>query len=78
MTTLERLGGMAQDVQGQFDAQLHQLSHWMKPYSKQMAKFSKDLRPYGDRALDMARKHPGKTVAGALVLGYLLARFRRS
>jgi hypothetical protein len=49
----------------------------MKPYGKQMAKLSKDLRPYGEQALDVARKHPGKAMAGAVALGCLLARLRR-
>jgi hypothetical protein len=77
MTTLQRLGDVAQGVQGQLDDQIDQLARWMKPYRKQMARLSKDLRPYGEQALDVARKHPGKTMAGAVVLGYLLARLRR-
>jgi hypothetical protein len=77
MTTLERFGGVAHNFQGQFDDQLKQLSKWMKPYAKKMGRLSDDLRPYGEQALGMARKHPGKTAAGALVLGYLLARLGR-
>jgi hypothetical protein len=77
MTTMERLGGVAHDVQDQLDAQISQFSRWMKPYRKQVSRLSHDLRPYGEQALDFARKNPGKTVAGALALGYLLARLGR-
>ena len=77
MTTLVKFSDMAHDVQGQLDDQLEQLSRWLKPYRKQIDRLSKDLLPYGKQALEMARKHPGKTVAGALVVGFLLARLGR-
>ena len=77
MTTLQKFGGVAHGVQGQLDDQIKQLSRLMKPYAKKMGRLSKDLRPYGEQALAMARRHPGKTAAGALVVGYLLARLGR-
>jgi hypothetical protein len=76
--TFEKLGDVAHGVQDQLDDQIKQLTRWMKPYSKKMGKLSTELRPYGAQALDVARKHPGKTVLGAVLFGYLLSRFSRS
>jgi hypothetical protein len=64
-------------VQEQLNDQIKQVSRLMKPYSKRIGRFSNELRPYGAQALDFARKHPGKAVAGALLFGYLFARFSR-
>jgi hypothetical protein len=75
--TFDRLGEVAHDVQGQFDDQVKQLARWMKPYRKQLGRLSSDLRPWGEQAVAFARKHPGKAVGGALVLGWLLARLGR-
>lgn len=72
--TFEKFGDVAHTVQGQIDDQLKQVTRWMKPYSKKMVRLSHDLRPYGDQAIDVARKHPGKTLFGAVAVGYLLAR----
>ncbi len=77
MTTLQRFGDVTHDLQDQFGDQLHRLSKWMKPYARQMGRLSNDLRPYGEKGLSLARKHPGKALAGALTLGYLLARLGR-
>jgi hypothetical protein len=75
--TFDRLQEVAHGVQGQFDDQVKHLARWMKPYRKELVKLSSDLRPYGEQAIELARKHPGKAVGGALVLGYLLARLGR-
>jgi hypothetical protein len=74
MTTMQKFSHAANDVQGQLDEQMKQLTRWMKP---RMRRLSKDLRPYGERAFEMAKRNPGKTVIGALVVGFLLARFGR-
>ncbi len=77
MATMDRLGDMAHGVQDGLDQQIKQVSRWMKPYTKSMSKVTDDLRPYARQAMDVARKHPGKTFAGALLFGYLFARFTR-
>jgi hypothetical protein len=77
MTTLEKFGDMADGFQDQMNHQLEQLSRWAKPYARRLNRFSDDMRPYGRQAVDYARKNPGKTAVGALLFGYLLARFTR-
>ena len=74
---LDKVGDVAQDVQVQLDERVKQFSRWMKPYANRVGKLSGDFRPYAEQALEVARKHPGKTVAGALAFGYLLARLTR-
>lgn len=79
--TFDKIGDVAHTVQGQIDDQLKQVTRWMKPYSKKaskkMVRLSHDLRPYGEQCIDAARKHPGKTLFGAVAIGYLLARLTR-
>jgi hypothetical protein len=77
MMTFDRVGEVAHGVQAQFDDQVKQLARWMKPHRKQLGRLANDLRPFGEQALSLARKHPGKAVGGALVIGYLLARLGR-
>ena len=73
----ENLGEMARDVEHKMNGQMKHLSKRMKPYGQRLNRLSKDLRPYGDRAIKMARETPRATLAGAFVLGWLLAKLGR-
>jgi hypothetical protein len=75
--TFDKVGDVAQSARDEMDHQIKMLSRAMKPYAKKLNKLSGDLRPYGERFLDMVGKHPGKSLAGAVFFGWLLSRFGR-
>lgn len=62
---------------GQFDAASKALRPYQRRASKQALQLSRDLRPLGKQAVAFAKKHPGGTLIGAVVVGYLLASLRR-